>query len=41
MVVNWLRPKTIIEFRKSKIKRLDFIDRLTYTFKKWRGKYGR
>jgi hypothetical protein len=40
-VVDWLRPKTIIEFRKSKIKRLDFIDRLTYTFKKWRGKYGR
>ncbi len=41
MVVDWLRPKTIIEFRKSKIKRLDFIGRLTYTFKKWRGKYGR
>jgi len=41
MVVDWLRPKTIIEFRKSKIKRLDFIGRLTYTFKKWRGRYGR
>ena len=41
IVVDWLRPKTIIEFRKSKIKRLDFIGRLTYTFKKWRGKHGR
>jgi len=41
MVVDWLRPKTIIEFRKSKIKRLDFIGHLTYTFKKWRRKDGR
>jgi hypothetical protein len=40
IVINWLRPKTIIEFRKNKIKRLDFVGRLTYTFKKWRKKYG-
>jgi len=40
-IVDWLRPKTIIEFRKSKIKRLDSIGRLTYTFKKLKGKLWR
>lgn len=40
-IVDWLRPKTIIEFRKSKIKRLDSIGRLTYTFKKMKGKLWR
>ena len=36
--IEKLQPKTIIEFRKSKIKRLDSIGRLTYTFKKLKGK---
>ncbi|RKY59676.1 MAG: hypothetical protein DRP96_06705 [Candidatus Neomarinimicrobiota bacterium] len=40
-VVEKLRPKTVIEFRKSKIKRLDSIGRLTYTFKKLKGKIWR
>lgn len=38
VVVEKLRPKTVIEFRKSKIKRLDSIGRITYTFKKLKGK---
>lgn len=37
-MVEKLRPKTVIEFRKSKIKRLDSIGRITYTFKKLKGK---
>ncbi len=38
VIVEKLRPKTVIEFRKSKIKRLDSIGRITYTFKKLKGK---
>jgi len=40
-IVEKLRPKTVIEFRKSKIKRLDSIGRITYTFKKLKGKIWR
>lgn len=40
-IVEKLRPKTVIEFRKSKIKRLDSVGRLTYTFKKLKGKIWR
>ena len=41
VIVERLRPKTVIEFRRSKIKRLDSIGRLTYTFKKLKGKIWR
>lgn len=37
-IVEILRPKTVIEFRKSKIKRLDSIGRITYTFTKLKGR---
>jgi len=40
-VVEILRPKTVIEFRISKIKRLDSIGRITYTFKKLKGRLWR
>ena len=41
IIVEKLRPKTVIEFRKSRIKRLDSIGRITYTFKKMKGKVWR
>ncbi|MDO9548022.1 MAG: hypothetical protein Q7J65_03535, partial [Candidatus Marinimicrobia bacterium] len=41
VIVEKLRPKTVIEFRKNKIKRLDSVGRLTYTFKKLKGRIWR
>lgn len=40
-IIEKLRPKTVIEFRKSKIKRLDSVGLITYTFKKLKGKIWR
>jgi hypothetical protein len=38
LIAEKMQPKMVIEFRKNKIKRLDFIGGLTYTFKKLKGK---
>ncbi len=38
VIVDKLQPRTVIEFRKNKIKRLDSVGRLTYTFKKLKGR---